>query len=193
MDEMQTHKIDRTGWPNGEWDAEPDRMQWQHGKIPCLIVRNSLGNLCGYAGVSRTHPFYRSDYDNVEVCVHGGLTYGDTCQLGGPICHEPEPGQPADVWWLGFDCAHLGDYVPGMHRTEIEEALAASRAFIAQHVPGMKAYIYTRPQEPYRDINYVQGEVNRLADQLADAASFPRCLREYFNRWVGFWMTEAKA
>lgn len=30
------------------------------------------------------------------------------------VCHLPEPGEPDRVWWFGFDCAHLGDIIPGM-------------------------------------------------------------------------------
>lgn len=35
---------------------------------------------------------------------HGGLTYADD--------HAPLYENTRSSWWFGFDCAHLGDYVP---------------------------------------------------------------------------------
>ena len=65
------------------------------------------------------------------------------------ICHVPEPGRPANVWWFGFDCAHLGDVMPGC----IERGLC-------------DAY-----ENLYRSIDYVTREVASLARQLAEAAA----------------------
>ena len=92
---------------------------------------------CGYIGVEKSHPFYGKSYDDrsginksfmkdrvvgkrspidlliyrmekeddVSVGylfdVHGGVTYAD----GG----DNYPIKLKDIWWFGFDCAHLGD------------------------------------------------------------------------------------
>lgn len=69
---------------------------------------------------------------------------------GHSICHVPEPGQPKNVWWLGFDCAHSGDLSPKMR----------------MHLAGMPRSSY-RDSEKYRDRAYVEGEVKDLAAQLA--------------------------
>jgi hypothetical protein len=52
--------IDKTLWPRGEWDDEPDKMQWQDEAtgLPCLIVRGPVGALCGYVGVPEGHPCF---------------------------------------------------------------------------------------------------------------------------------------
>ena len=43
--------VDRTEFPRGPWDEEPDYFFFRHEGTPCLVVRNSvLGHLCGYAG-----------------------------------------------------------------------------------------------------------------------------------------------
>lgn len=148
MSEATTeYKADRTGWPSGAWDGEPDKLLWKHKGFDCMVVRNGLGALCGYVGVQEGHPWFGQDYDNVKADAHGGLTYSDFCQ--GHICH---PG-PEKTYWLGFDCAHSGDQVPGV----------------------MKYDGFSRRDDQYRDLAYVKQEVNRLAEQAAEAA-FPRLM-----------------
>lgn len=137
---MKTIKIDKTSWGNGPWQNEPDRLQWVHFGYACLIVRQpELGHFCGYVGVDNSHPLYMKEYGEANVDVHGGPTYSDKCS--GIICHIPEQGMPDDVWWIGFDCAHSEDMSPGMRYT------------FATH-------------GTYKDIEYVQKEVNSLAEQL---------------------------
>jgi hypothetical protein len=109
--------VKKDSWPAGPWQSEPDKIQWtdKETNLPCLIVRNGYGALCGYVGVTKNHPAFGKDYDSVDVSVHGGLTYSAFCQKGPEsetICHIPEPGEPDQVWWLGFDCAHSGDLSP---------------------------------------------------------------------------------
>jgi hypothetical protein len=117
---------------SGPWDNEPDKRQWTDVTtgLPCLIVRNHYGNLCGYVGVPKGHPWHGKDYDDVnealyvdddaEEVPHGALTFAGLCSKNpeGKICHVVEPGDPDDVWWLGFDCGHAFDFVPGLHWLE---------------------------------------------------------------------------
>jgi hypothetical protein len=118
MSEVETpdqlvRKLDRSKWGKGEWDNEVDRVDFIHAGFSCFILRNAIGNWCGYVGVPSTHSAYGKYYDEVDVVdVHGGLTYADKCSP--PICHIPNPGMPHDVWWLGFDTSHSGDLVPSM-------------------------------------------------------------------------------
>ncbi len=145
---------DKTEWGPGPWQDEPDKEVWidPATDLDCMVHRNRLGGWCGYVGVPRTHPYYGHDYDDddVDVDVHGGLTYGAPCQEDGPLCHVPAPGRPADVWWFGFDCGHLCDYLPGL--------MAAERAL--GHPAPPFDYIY-------RDLAYVRAETVELAAQLA--------------------------
>lgn len=88
--------VDKSDWPRGEWDAEPDKIQWQDGAtgLPCLIVRNGVGALCGYVGVPKGHPWHGVRYSECpEKCgekwcdhrpeshleAHGGITFTDSC------------------------------------------------------------------------------------------------------------------
>jgi hypothetical protein len=55
------------------------------------------------------------------------------------ICHLVSPGENDRVWWIGFDCVHLGDLSP--------------------RYPGTGRY---------RNQKYVEREVEKLAQQLKE-------------------------
>jgi hypothetical protein len=150
--------VDKSAWPRGPWDSEPDKLQWtdETTGLPCLIHRAGVsGSLCGYVGVSTGHPWYEKDYDAVKVTVHGGLTFADFCQPasenGSGICHVPEPGESERVWWLVFDCAHAFDLSPRI------ESLR----------PKPKRRKLLTDDDEYRDIDYVRAECVALAAQVA--------------------------
>jgi hypothetical protein len=137
---------DRARWARGPWDNEPDRLQWKtRVGLPALIVRQPHGALCGYVGVPPEHPWHGKKYDEVDglVYVHGGLTYANACSEN--ICHVPEPGEPEDVWWFGFDCGHCYDLMPIM-KVSPEEA--------------------AKMKMDYKGIPYVKEECEDLAEQL---------------------------
>lgn len=145
--------VDRTRWPSGPWDDEPDKVVWVDSEtdLDCMIRRGGLGAWCGYVGVPPDHPWHGVGYSDlpVRVDVHGGLTFAASCdEEGDPetaICHVPEPGRPDDVWWLGFDMAHGGDLIPG--------------------------YTGSFAGDVYRDQLDVTRETERLARQIAEAAT----------------------
>lgn len=147
MERIEYRTQDKSDWGDGPWQSEPDKVQWQDTDtgLPCLIVRNHAGSLCGYVGVSESHPEFGHHYWDVPADVHGGLTFSDSCDGGceeESICHIPAEGEPDHVWWLGFDCAHSGDYSP-LDR-------------------------YFTDGDVYRDIGYVEDQVRRLAQQLKE-------------------------
>lgn len=150
---VEDYKVDRRGWRAGPWDSEPDKLQWvdETTGLDCLIVRNHCGALCGYVGIQEGHPWYGKGYEDVTVEAHGGLTYAEKC--AGHICHVPEPGRPDNVWWLGFDCIHAGDFAPGLHRNVARRSLGDLGGFDGE----------------YRDVVYVRGECESLAKQAAEA------------------------
>lgn len=145
--------IDRKalGWPSGEWDSEPDKVQWQDEatQLPCLAVRHPhFGNWCGYVGVAPGHQLHGKSCNDADVDVHGGLTYSDKCQPvmneSAGICHIAAPGEPDDVWWLGFDCHHCDDL-------SISDFMYAERGGIWKLHEG----------NAYRPLAYVQRENDR--------------------------------
>lgn len=142
-------EYDKSQWARGEWDNEPDRVDFVHAGFSCFILRNHLGSWCGYVGVPSSHPYYEKDYDDCDVDVHGGLTYAAKC--GSVVCHIPEKDMPDDVWWLGFDTGHYMDLSPSI------EGLRS------KYPHDLGGYI---SDEIYRNVEYVTNETKQLAEQL---------------------------
>jgi hypothetical protein len=145
---------DKSEWKDGVWKDEPDKMSWTDEKtgLPCLIVRNNGGALCGYVGVEESHKLFGKDYNDEETWnlrAHGGITFTDSCSHSPDpargICHIPEEGKSDNVWWFGFDCAHLHDLSPAYN-----------------HMHGWTM------DETYRNVDYVVCEVENLALQLSE-------------------------
>ena len=83
MEETVQHKVDRTDWPKGPWDSEPDRVDFVSSGFSCLLLRNNVGSWCGYVGVPETHPSFGKDYDHVDVDVHGAPPMNSTSSIRG--------------------------------------------------------------------------------------------------------------
>ena len=149
-DKTETPPIDKSTWGDGPWQDEPDRVEFESEGFPCLIVRNpSLGTLCGYVAMPPGHPWHGKHYGDLDVEVHGGLTFADACQ--GHICHVPKPGAPDDVWWLGFDMGHAWDIWPGY--------VALTRGFALEGFSGAS----------YKTVEYVRKECESVAAQAKAA------------------------
>ena len=154
---------DRSEWPKGEWDSEPqDKISWidPETNLECLMVRNFRGAWCGYVGVPSGHIAYGVDHDTLTCSVHGGLTFSGTS--GGDICHPNQPGKPVDIWWLGFDCAHTTDNWPGLGHnplnfiSDLHSVLSGNEQHL-HHTYG------------YKNIKYVKNEIASLAKQLMES------------------------
>ena len=125
----------------GPWQTEPDRVEWTDDLTgyPCVVMRSTMGHLCGYVGVSNGHPAFRLEEEALEVLgvsAHGGLTFADYRGLSSPL------------WWIGFDCGHYGDFVPQIG------------ALLGQDGPG------SDDPNTYRTIDYVEKQCTDLAMQL---------------------------
>lgn len=152
---------DKRSWGPGPWQDEPDKEQYtdEATGLPCLVKRNRSGSLCGYVGVSESHPWFGKGYGEIDAEVHGGLTFSDFCQEGDEahtICHIPGPGEPDRVWWLGFDCAHHMDLSPAMSARSAELGFSRASAPCG---------------ETYRTVGYVKAECAGLAAQIAAVAT----------------------
>ena len=144
----EEYSVDKSQWPDGPWQQEPDRVDWVHAGMHCLALRQGWsGHWCGYIGVPPGHPWHGKEYEAIECEVHGGLTYADACS--GPVCHTPQPGEPEHLWWLGFDCAHCDDLSPSydFNKADSDKLL--------------------RPKQSYKDISYVKTQTERLAEQAS--------------------------
>ncbi len=82
---------------NNDKNMYPDEVRYQKGPYTLIIRRNNLGCNCGYIILPLFHRYDGYDCDNIQVSVHGGLTYS-----------ARENGN----WVIGFDTSHSGDYIP---------------------------------------------------------------------------------
>lgn len=108
-----------------------------------------LRTWCGYVEVPEGHPWHGRHLDYLgHVNVHGGITFA------GDIVEPMIEGSSG--WWIGFDCAHAGDYMPSLDST-------LKSAFPDR---GRSALIGWE----YRTLEYVRAECARLAEQVREAA-----------------------
>ena len=138
--------VDRSGWPSGPWDDEPDRLAWFSGDLYCLINRSRIGTLCGYVGVPGGHPLSGMGMgDDIfdAIHVHGGVTWSDRLNR---LISDDDRGSIDDRWMIGFDCSHCDDLCP----KDADEGRLSWAG---------------KPLE-YRCIRYVRAEVDSLAAQI---------------------------
>ena len=91
-----------------EWDNEPDTDDFEAYGLFCAMRRNDFGSWCGYVGIPDEHPLYTHNFENLELEVHGGLSYsGYKFKKNNGIHKKAKP-----IWWFGFDCSHYGDLMP---------------------------------------------------------------------------------
>lgn len=131
------------------WLTEPNRYEFEYNGYACLINRDTeRGFYCGYVAMPPGHPWHKKHYEDCPVEIHGGLSYADSCH--GKICHVPKPGASDDIWWLGFDCGHGGDYEP--NGNSYDDVLGVLFDLGNDH-------------GTYRDLPYVTKECMSLVDQ----------------------------
>lgn len=137
--------IDKSAWGEGEWQYEPDRIEWERYGLPCLMIRHSFfGCWRGYVAVLPSHQCYQKSCHEVDIEGQYEICFSDFCQdydSDEAVCHQPKPGEPDNVWWFGFDCCHAWDVAPAMN--------------------------FKNPFGTYRNVDYVKTEVENLAAQLA--------------------------
>jgi hypothetical protein len=119
----------------------------------CVVIGGNMGHRCGYIGLPKEHSLYGKNYSDIDIDVHGGLTYAG----GGENSKYPVE---SDLWWFGFDCAHWMD---GKDFDLIAE-LADERTYqVMQEVE--KEY----PTEgTIRTTEYVEKELINAVEQLKE-------------------------
>ncbi len=91
--------------------------EWTHKNLKCRIILNISGTTqwyCAYVGIPKNHKLWGNSYEELEsdIDVHGGITFSEQ---GSNTPSDIERCQRIrwpyeDIWWLGFDFAHGGDY-----------------------------------------------------------------------------------
>lgn len=127
-------------------------FQFESNGYTCYIRKMKLGYYCGYVGVSQFHPFYGKHYDELDIDVHGGLSYSGMMKF-------------SEYWLFGFDCAHLGDEIKSQKSKNslLKHFLSIVRKSL--NIPETPEYDYIIEGEE-RDLSYVIDQCERLALQL---------------------------
>lgn len=149
-----TKKMDKSNWPRGEWDDEPDVLDWEQGGVRCHVERMEWGNLNGYVGVPPGHALHGASHNDwSSPNVHGGLTYSATRKDG--------------WWYFGFGTAHYMDKQPGF--PSFFRGVGGS----AGNTPRLSG--------TYRNLEYVKKEVEKLATYITLLDTGATQLAEIFN------------
>jgi hypothetical protein len=133
--------------------------EWKHAGLSCAVVQGREGgNRCGYVRVPPGHQFHGKDYNDPNVKVHGGLTFGAL-----EPCTEHEDGQG---YWFGFDCAHCYDksYDPDM---KPEDCITEEGRKLLQIYQDMDGRYPMSEPEHFWTLPEVVAETERLAEQFA--------------------------
>lgn len=118
--------------------AEPVFDEFKHKSLICRVVKHNSFN-CGYVGVPKEHKCFENSYHDIEyeIDVHGGLTFSDF--------FEHIESNYNKYYYIGFDCAHGGDFIPGVNF-----------GLSTTHI------------NSYKDYDFVKKECIKLAEQLIE-------------------------
>lgn len=188
MEYKEYRYVDRSNWLPGEWDNEPDKIQFidEATGLPCLIVRQpNSGHLCGYVGVSKSHPFYGKDYSDDVNCENrneikigkqslisifceaikdddGKVRLDTLLDVHGGItfadkCHESPDGH---------GICHLVE--PGEDDDIWWFGFDCAHAWDSAPKKKVDPYAFDFGDSQYRNLTYVKAEIASLAKQLKE-------------------------
>lgn len=182
--------IDKSEWPRGEWDSEPDKMQFTTAAgLPALIVRGPVGALCGYVGVDEKHTLHGVSYSEDSSVLgeafdrrmeqpigeHPAFGVMIAAALGGELKRSPEAVFIVHGGLTFSDFGHPGAeengicHIPDISAGEPERVWWFG--FDCSHcddlAPEMYRYSAYRAYGTYRNVAYVREQVESLASQLA--------------------------
>lgn len=176
MNQQQPRKALDFVWWN---ERNPPIQAWTHEGILCALAPGFHGlGLNGYVQLPEGHPWRGVPYDEIDVDVHQGLTFGvdrvgarEGAQrilddAGVPVTLDPAKDDLLTHGWIGFDTAHAWDYWP-------EEELVLAGIEMTAETRTIREIMHAEPIPEYQTrwtLDKIINEVNHLARQVADAA-----------------------
>lgn len=155
-------------------------------------IRYYGGHYCGYIAVPSGHPWYGQDYNDLNVRVHGGLTYGHASHYGHALelarltarisdCQE-SGDEPMRVFYqrhLNAESEHAGEECENLPSHSLDlwwfgfDCAHYLDASSPEYNARMRTLIPGWPDETgiFRDRDYVYAEIESLAQQAALAWS----------------------
>lgn len=147
---------------NDPWNNEENRYSFYYKGYLCLILRNHLGSLCGYVGVTSTNVFYQAE-PPMDLIVYGNISYagyGDTETIGAPWFQRPiTDAEGRTLWWVGFTCSSSDDFCPAFAES-VKDAVEKETPYIPASMGGIAG--------EYKDLSFVIEELVVLVDQIAE-------------------------
>lgn len=109
------------------------------------VVLQRMGHRCGYVVLPSNHICNGLDYDEINVSVHGGLTYADKDYIDN-----------GNDYMIGFDCAHCYD---------ASDYEALDKYGLGENMPlGLRNMLHNDGE--IRTLDYVKKECESLIEQL---------------------------
>lgn len=166
------------------WRDDPPLQAWTCEGILCAIAKG-FSFINGYVQIPKDHPWYGLPYAEIDVDVHGGLTFGPETYRPeitfeqsednplGPVTIPHRDGRDvAQIFgWIGFDTGHGGDWWTD---EELEKA-GVDLDGEEEHYRRSIRELYEKPSiaayERHHDwtLDELVNEVNHLARQVANA------------------------
>lgn len=170
--ELRLNFDDKNSWGDGDWINEPDIKYFRYKGYHCFIVRNEGGgNLNGYVLVKTGSKYDHDDYMEMDLDVHGGLTFSNFYL---PWATVKPDNWPVEIETevhriLGFDCGHYNDLRP-----KAEKVMENSRDVFPElkklHAKYKKSLIFDEYfNRTYKNMEYVEKELHQLVDQIIKA------------------------
>lgn len=129
--------------------------RFEYKGFPCVVLFMPGGYRCGYVGISKGNPWYKSKRDTEKISCHGGITYQDSCLHG----QEYE-----NVWWIGFDCGHCFD---GADAEKAKELYKDDKNVLKQiEIMDQIGWFEILKEFPVRSLEYCEGQCKGIVDQI---------------------------
>lgn len=103
----------------------------------------------GYVLLPKGHPWYGKFYTDIDVYVHGGLTYSDLFPYNWfagdrhfEMCEQLNINKLKDFWCIGFDCSHYDDDLTTCPQSYVwEQAKSLHEQCISENIPELKIWL----------------------------------------------------
>lgn len=99
---IQQYENDKNAYNNNVYVMRHDNPMYAAYEI--RILRAEMGHYCAYVKLPMNHPDVGKDYGDIDIDVHGDLTYSDHDVFGIDFAHggdfAPEDPHPNTTVWL---------------------------------------------------------------------------------------------
>lgn len=127
-------------------DSTVERHGTYKGYDYLVLMIHGL-HYCAYVRLPKNHPYYNLPYDDIPIDCHGGLTFSQMTGFA-PLKKKVWKSRfLGSVWggsweyedinkgyWIGWDYAHAGDYVPYMPNENDKKRTPDEIVLDAKHV-----------------------------------------------------------